>query len=268
MGTDDGDGGGGARRALVTAASSGLGGAVARRLVAEGYSTTIVARDSGKLSEAHKQLTTVYPGADVRWVSLDLEDPEAVDSFAAEQLSGSEAPHILVYSTGGPPLYPPGEEVEADLVRHLQSHSLSLMSMTRRLAPQMQERGWGRIVTIMSRALFAPRTDNILSSAVRLPAWAMLKTYSLSPRYSNVTFNAVLPGLFDTERFRDVCEGLAAESGRTVDTVRAEFLAAVPAGRVGDPDELAALCLFLVSDAAGYLNGERITIDGGSTGAL
>ena len=256
------------RRALVTAASSGLGFAVARRLVEAGYATTIVARDPRRLGEARERLVAGMPEADVEGVSLDLEQPGDVEEFAHKHLTSPDSPQVFVYSTGGPALYPPGEETEADLRRHLQSHSLTLMAMVRQLAPRMQDRGWGRVLTIMARTIVVPRPQNVLSAPIRLPAWAMLKTYSLSAKYSNVTFNAVLPGLFDTERFRAVNRHQAAETGRSVADVRQEFVDAVPAGRVGAPDELAALCEFLVSDAAGYINGQSITIDGGAMGVL
>ena len=126
----------------------------------------------------------------------------------------------------------------------------------------------GRFIAIMSRAVAEPRADNPWSVAVRLPAWAMMKSYSRSRAFSKMTFNTLLPGLFDTDRFREVCVALAMLEGITVDEAREKFLAAIRAGRLGKPEELGALAALIASDNGGYINGQRITIDGGSSAAI
>lgn len=254
------------RHALVTGGSAGLGFAAASALAAAGCRLTLVARSPNRLNAACQRLATTNAGIDISVLSCDLEDVGGVDEVIASLRS--DVPDIVVHVAGGPRLYSPGNEDNEEFRRHLQSHSLSLVSLMQAFAPVMQERGFGRFIAIMSRALGEPRPDNPLSAAVRLPAWAMMKSYSRSRVFSKVTFNALLPGLFDTDRFREVCVTLAEQEGRTVEEVREKFLAAIPAGRLGSPEELGALAALIASDKGGYINGQRILIDGGSSAAI
>lgn len=254
------------RHALVTGGSAGLGFAAANALIAAGCRLTLVARNRERLEAVRVRLAQAYPSASVSVLPCDLEDGDSVARSIA--LLRDDAPDIVVHVAGGPRLYSPGSEDNEEFRRHLQSHSLSLVSSMQAFAPAMQERGFGRFIAIMSRAVGEPRADNPLSAAVRLPAWAVMKSYSRSRAFSNVTFNALLPGLFDTDRFREVCVALAQLERIAVDEARARFLGAIPAGRLGNPDELGALVALIASDAGGYINGQRITIDGGSSATL
>jgi 3-oxoacyl-[acyl-carrier protein] reductase len=234
------------RRALVTGSSAGLGFAAAAALGRAGAHLTPIARRQEGLADARLKLLDVMPTAGIDTASVDLEDTEAVKRMIADQLRHPlGCPDIFIHVAGGPPLFSPGRETEADLRRFLESHSMSLWLAVPEFAPRMQEKGWGRVIAVMSRAVAEPRADNPLSAAVRLPAWALLKSYARSQQFSAVTFNAVMPGLFDTECFRDVCLMLADQQQATVDEIRAKFLGGVPAGRLGHPDELGALCALL-----------------------
>jgi 3-oxoacyl-[acyl-carrier protein] reductase len=255
------------RHALVTGGSAGLGFAAAMALAAAGCRLTLAARNGERLEAARGRIAAVHPAAEIKVIPCDLEDAHSVAALIG-MLGDSGMPDIVVHVAGGPRLYAPGAEDEAELRRHLQSHSLSLIAFMQTFAPVMQERGFGRFIAIMSRAVGEPRADNPLSAAVRLPAWAMMKSWSRSSGFSNVTFNALLPGLFDTERFRQVCVEIAEQKGEPVEQARRKFLAGVPAGRLGRPEELASLAALLASDMGGYINGQRIVIDGGSSSGL
>jgi 3-oxoacyl-[acyl-carrier protein] reductase len=258
------------RRALVTGGSAGMGYAAAEALAAAGCHVAIAARSPNRLAEAADRLRSVAaPGARIETLVWDLEDREVTARTVGILVeAGDGPPDILVHVAGGPPLFVPGEEDEETFRRFLESHSFSLWAAMRAFAPAMQARGFGRIISVTSRAMGEPRADNPLSAAIRLPAWAMMKSYARSGRFPAVTFNAVLPGLFDTNRFADVTESLARSEGRTRDAVEARFLSAVPAGRLGRPAELGSLCAWLASDLGGYVNGQRIVIDGGSSAGL
>lgn len=259
----------GSRRALVTGASAGLGKAVAGALVEAGHPVTLVARREAGLQQARSDLLRAVPEAQVDVIAADLGDSEAVHRLCVEQVASPDGhPDILVHVTGGPPLYEPGTE-ESDVFKaYLDSHTFSLWSLAKEFIPRMQNRGWGRVISVMSRTVAEPRADNPLSAAVRLPAWAILKSYASSGKFPDVTINAVLPGLFDTERFRDVCVSLAEREEVPVKAVQKRLLSAVPAARLGRPEEVGALCEFLASESAGYVSGQKITIDGGATGML
>ena len=254
------------RHALVTGGSAGLGLAAAGALAGAGCRLTLVARNPARLDAARARLVAAHAGIEISVLSCDLEDAGSVETLIAS-LRG-DAPDIVVHVAGGPRLCAPGDEDNEEFRRQLQSHSLSLVCMMQAFAPAMQERGFGRFIAIMSRALAEPRADNPLSAAIRLPAWAMMKSYSRSRAFSKVTFNALLPGLFDTDRFHEVCVTLAELERITVDEARQKFLAAIPAGRLGDPEEMGALVAVIASEKAGYINGQRIAIDGGSSTAI
>lgn len=255
------------RCALVTGGSAGMGLASAHALAEAGNDIILIARSVERLTSARAQILSAHPGISVDTVSCDLSVAADV-AAVAEQLKGEKAPDIVVYVAGGPRLYAPGKEDESEFRRHLQSHSLSLVTLMQAFAPTMQERGFGRFIAVMSRAVGEPRPDNPLSAAVRLPAWAIMKSYSRSSSFSRVTFNALLPGLFDTERFREVCAELSSQTGEPIDKVRERFMEGVPAGRLGQPKELGALVALLASDNGAYVTGQRIVIDGGSSSGL
>jgi 3-oxoacyl-[acyl-carrier protein] reductase len=258
------------RHALVTGASAGMGLAAAEALLRSGHRVTVSSRSADRLAEAADRLRALAGDAGaVGTLVWDLEDEAATKTVVADLASGdATTPDILVHVAGGPPLLPPGEEDEATFRRFMESHSFSLWSAMRAFAPIMQRRGFGRIVSVTSRAMAEPRADNPLSAAIRLPAWAMMKSYARSGRFPAVTFNTILPGLFDTARFAEVCESLAAAEARPVGDIRTRFLGGVPAGRLGRTEELGSLCAWLASDLGGYMNGQRLILDGGSSAAL
>lgn len=254
------------RRALVTGASRGLGFAAARFLATSGHDITLSARTLRSLEMAAASLRKTSPDTKVNIVQCDLEDRESVEKLIGAELAMDKGiPDVFVHVAGGPPLFKPGKESENDFRRYMESHSFSLWSCMRAFAPVMESRKFGRIIAIMSRAVGEPRSDNPLSAAVRLPAWAMMKSYTRSTEFRHVTFNALLPGLFETDRFADVCKRLAVEEGAKSSAIRDRFLSKVPARRPGRPEELGALCAYLASDLGGYVNGQRIAIDGGSS---
>ena len=255
------------KHALVTGGSAGLGFAVAGALAAAGCRLTLAARNAERLEAARGRIAAAHPMAGIEVVACDLEDPQSVAGLIGA-LGGAGEPDIVVHVAGGPRLHRPGTEDGDEFRRQLQSHSLSLVAFMQAFAPGMQRRGFGRFIAIMSRAVGEPRADNPLSAAVRLPAWAMMKSWSRSAEFPNVTFNALLPGLFDTDRFRQVCEEAAKNNGETVEQARARFLAGVPAGRLGRPEELGAIAALLASETGGYVNGQRILVDGGSSSTL
>lgn len=255
------------RLALVTGSSAGLGFAAASALAARGCDLVLVARTPDRLRDARERILSAHDAIAVETLTRDLTRPDEVANMIAEQ-TASAIPDIVVHVAGGPRLFAPGSEDVDEFQAHLQSHSMSLLSLMQAFAPVMQTRAFGRFIAVMSRALAEPRVDNPLSAAVRAPAWALMKSWSKSRDFSNVTFNALLPGLFNTDRFREVCQDLARQSGEDVELVRQRFLSAVPAGRLGNPEELGSLCAFLASDQGGYINGQRITIDGGSTASI
>lgn len=256
------------RGALVTGASSGLGLAAALRLAAEGVEVVINSRSEERL---HKAATHILDdtGARVRIIAADLTPPgaaEMIASRAAEML-----PHgvdILVSNTGGPPpgllLDHPAERFPqtADLLLH------SAINLTRAVLPAMIEKEWGRLIYITSIAAIQPVNDLILSNTYRAGLTGFCKTVANTYAKYGITANTVCPGYTATERLLDLARKRAAATGQSEQEVITAFAQDSPAGRIGKPEELAALIAFLASEHAAYINGANIPVDGGAHKSL
>ncbi|MCM2273020.1 MAG: SDR family oxidoreductase [candidate division Zixibacteria bacterium] len=254
--------------ALVTGASSGLGFAAAMRLAQEGAEVVINSRSEDRLKQAAHKIENAT-GARVRRVALDLTpdgNAEKIAKRAAEQLPNGI--DIVVSNTGGPPaglfLDQPKERFSesADLLLH------SAINLTRALLPGMLERKWGRMIYITSIAAIQPMEDLLLSNIYRAGLTGFCRTLASTYGMHGVTFNAVCPGYIATERLKELAKARAGSSGQTVDQVMATFAATTPAGRVGQPEELASIIAFLAGTHASFINGANIPVDGGKHRSL
>lgn len=254
--------------ALVTGASSGLGLASAMRLAAEGAEVVINSRSEERLKEAAERIHTAT-GAKVRYLALDLTpegNAEHVASDASKMLPNGI--DIVVSNTGGPA---PGLFLDQPKDRFPQTGDLllhSAINLTRALLPAMIERQWGRFIYITSIAAIQPVDDLILSNTYRAGLTGFCKSLANTYARFGVTFNTVCPGYTATERLIDLASRRAAATGQTVDDVISGFAVSSPAGRVGKPEELAAVVAFLASEHAGYVNGVNMPVDGGGKRGL
>jgi 3-oxoacyl-[acyl-carrier protein] reductase len=243
------------RRALITGASSGLGLGVARALVAEGVSVVLVARTADRLDTAAAGLRTA-DGATVHTFVADMSDSEQVLAAVAatERLLGGI--DILVPNAGGPPA---GNFASTDLDAYLPALQLNLLStvaLCKAAVPAMCERGWGRVVAITSVSVRQPIPHLILSNTARAGLTGFLKTMSSEVAPHGVTVNSLQPGLHRTDRLVALYDDVDAVA------------ASVPARRLGDPDDFGRIAAFLCSDAAQFITGTAIPVDGGANQAL
>ena len=240
------------RRALVTGASSGLGLSSAAALAAGGGRGVMVARDAGRLARA---AASVH--GDVHVLPGDVSDIDGVDELvgtAAQMLGGLD---ILVANAGGPPA---GTFATTDLDAYLPALELNLLStvaMCAAAVPLMRDGGWGRIVAITSISVREPIGNLILSNTARAGLTGFLKTLSREVAGEGITVNSLQPGLHRTPRLVDL-------HGDAVDDLGAMS----PAGVVGDPDDFGAIAAFLCSDAARFVTGAAIPVDGGAAHGL
>jgi 3-oxoacyl-[acyl-carrier protein] reductase len=239
------------RRAAVAAATSGLGLACALALGREGARVAICGRDQGRLAASVDRLRA--EGIEASGHVADLIDPDGATGFvtaAAETMGGVD---ILVTNAGGPP---PGTFASTDFAAYLPALHLNLLStvaMCRAAVPDMVGRGWGRVVGITSATVREPAGTLILSNTARAGATAFLKTLATEVAASGVTVNSVQPGLHATPRLAQLHGGDASRAA-----------AAVPAGRVGDPDDFGAVVAFLCSTQANFVTGVAVPVDGGA----
>jgi 3-oxoacyl-[acyl-carrier protein] reductase len=138
------------------------------------------------------------------------------------------------------------------------------IELIQKVIDPMIARKFGRIVNITSASVKMPLAGLDLSSGARAGLTAFLAGVARTVAPSNVTINFVLPGTFDTDRFRSNVEATAKKKNISHDAVFAERVATIPAKRIGQPDELGTMCAFLCSVHAGYITGQNILIDGGT----
>lgn len=250
--------------ALVCGASKGLGLGCAQALAAEGVNVVMVARGREVLDASAVALRSAVPGVTVIAVAADITTAEGrAAAFAAPGGPGT-AFDIVVTNAGGPP---PGDFRNWDReawIRAVDANMLTPIELIKTTVDGMASRGFGRIVNITSSAVKAPIDILGLSNGARSGLTGFVSGVARSGiAAKGVTINNLLPGKFDTERLQGTLAGAANKAGKSVDEVRAAQMAQVPARRFGNPDEFGAICAFLCSRQAGYLNGQNILPDGG-----
>lgn len=250
------------RVALVSAASKGLGKAAAWALAREGADLVIAARGEVALAQTAAEIHA-DTGRAVLAVTADVSQAADIERLAEQAQARFGRVDVLVNNAGGPP---PGLFVEMsddDWLGAVELNLLSAVRLTRAVLPGMQARRWGRIINMTSIAVKQPLPNLILSNTARAGLVAMAKTLAGQVAAQGITVNNVCPGYMLTDRVRGLAEATATAEGITIDEAIARNERAIPMGRMGRPEELAALIAFLASEQAGYLTGATIQVDGG-----
>ncbi len=242
------------RRALVTAASKGLGRACADALAHEGARVFISSRDPAAIEATAKAINASG------WLAADVSEegqPEALVKAATTHLGGLD---ILVVNAGGPP---PGTFQTTPLESWEPAFQLTLMSAVRLVKaalPDLKRSGDGRIVFITSVSVRQPLPNIALSNSLRAAVTGLAKTLSLELGPDGITVNCLAPDKILTDRIRQI----AASGGGNVDEHLKRSAESSPMRRFGDPAEFGAACAFLCSRQAGYITGQTLGVDGGS----
>ena len=245
------------RRALVTGASRGLGRAITLALAAEGADVVAVARNQGRLDELAAEPAAGSGKITAR--SCDLADASAIEALS-DVLGGVD---VLVINTGGPPPGPAAETSDAVWSRQFEAMFLSAVRISRLALPGMRQRGFGRIIAVVSSGVIQPIPNLGVSNALRsaLVGWA--KTLAGEVASQGITVNCVAPGRIATDRVAELDQGRAKHEGIGVEEVERQSRMAIPAGRYGDVAEFASVVAFLASTRASYTTGGIIRVDGG-----
>jgi len=247
------------RRAIVCAASRGLGKACALALAREGVEVTINARDAQTLAATAAELR----GATNAKVSTVAGDIAAAPTRQA-LLAACPEPDILVTNNAGPP---PGRFQDWDgdtWAGALDANMLAPIALIRAVIDGMVDRRFGRIVNITSAMVKAPLAPMGLSAGARAGLTSVCKALSQQVAWANVTINNLLPERIDTDRQAQMAQLTAQINGISVEQAYEQMRARIPAGRLGRPDEVGDACAFLCGGRAGFITGQNLQLDGGA----
>jgi 3-oxoacyl-[acyl-carrier protein] reductase len=248
--------------ALVAGASQGLGKAVALEMSREGARVAICALDDPELPKAVEEIR-LAAGGEVIGIPANLSRAEDATGFVRRGVEHFGTVDILVNNAGGPPDRT-FLEVDDDLWNlGIRLNLLSTIHMTKEVVPIMKEKRWGRIINMTSISVKQPIDGLILSNTVRSGVIGFAKTLSNELASFNITVNNVCPGYTMTERVRKLAIDVAEKRGTTPEAVIKGWTATIPMGRLGTPEDFAALVTFLASERTGYITGASIQIDGG-----
>lgn len=233
------------KKALVMGSSQGLGRAIAESLIAEGADVVLCARDQAKLDQAVRE-TKAKAG-----FACDLTKPGAAAKLVEQARQALGGIDILVTNTGGPKKGRFDEIAPAQWHEDFQSLWMSVIESFNACLPDMKKNKYGRLLLVTSIAAKEPLPGLTTSNGLRAGLTGLAKSLATEVAADGVTVNALLPGYTATDRLKEL--NLSDERVRQM----------VPAGRLGDPRELADLAAFLASPRAGYVTGQSIAVDGG-----
>jgi 3-oxoacyl-[acyl-carrier protein] reductase len=254
--------------ALVAAASQGLGFAAARKLSMEGARVFICSRDKANINTAAEKIAAETGGEAIAHVA-DVSKAKDAARFVNAAVKQFGRIDILVTNAGGPP---PGGFDDVGLGELDKAYRLTLESavaMMNTAIPLMRAQKWGRIVNITSITVKQPEPSLLMSNTMRAALIGFTKSVARETAADNVLINNVAPGYTHTERLDELARDLASRKSEAEDKdvgtgdIYAEWENEIPARRLGKPEELANVIAFLSSEAASYVTGVTIQVDGG-----
>jgi 3-oxoacyl-[acyl-carrier protein] reductase len=246
------------RTALVCGSTAGIGKACARALGEAGVALVVNGRSEARLWAAVRELEP-YARAGVTGVAADVTSAAGRETL----LAACPSPDILVNNAAGPPPGSWREFDEADWEAAVKGNMISPIMMMRAVLGPMIDAGWGRIITITSSAVKAPLPMLGLSNGARSGFTGYAAGLAREVARHGVTINNILPGKVETDRLHGYARALADQNGVDEGEMIRRMAAAIPAGRVGSPEELGACCAFLASERAGFVTGQNLLVDGG-----
>jgi 3-oxoacyl-[acyl-carrier protein] reductase len=247
------------KKAIVCAASKGLGKACAMSLAKNGVDLVINSRTASDLEATAAEIRAAT-GRSVIAVACDITTPEG----RAKVLAACPAPDILVNNAGGPPRGDFREWGEAEWMKAVNGNMITPIMLIKAVVDGMIARKFGRIVNITSGSVKAPIPELGMSNGARAGLTGFVGGLARQVARHNVTINGLLPGPFLTDRLRSGLVEAARKSNRPFEEVLAERAKVNPSGRVGDPFEFGEACAFLCAASSGFIVGQNLLLDGGA----
>lgn len=252
--------------ALVLASSKGLGFACTQGLYTEGANVIICSRFKDNLDLAKKKLEkqkSLDSNNKVYSIVADLRYEDQIENLVEKSLNKFGKIDILVHNAGGPPSGPINKITREDWSNSINLNLLSFIRITNLILPIMQKQKNGRIIAIASVSVKQPLNNLVLSNTTRLGVVGYAKTLANEYGKDNILVNVVCPGPTLTDRMKELIRKTIQETGKSEEEVTKSWIDSIPLGRLGEPEELANLVVFLASEKASYINGTVIQVDGG-----
>ena len=249
--------------AMVAGASRGLGFAVARALAEEGAVVSIASRDAAAIEKAGAALRS-ETRAEILAVPADVRSPAALEEWRDETLRRFGRIDLLFANSGGPPAGKFADMGDAAWQSGFELLVLSVIRMARLAIVPMRAAGGGAILFSTSSSVKEPIANLTLSNVLRGSVSALAKTLAMELAPDRIRVNQLIPGRIDTDRVRQLDEINAKKAGVSPEEQQKRMVAAIPLGRYGRPEEFGRAAAFLLSDAAAYITGATLQVDGGA----
>lgn len=250
------------KRALVGGSSRGIGFACAELLAREGVDLVLIARDEKAVAESAARLGGAH-GVRAGYVAADLSTADGVERAFAHADKFLGGVDILINNSGGPKPGSFDSLTDSDWLNAVNLNLMNTVRLTRLALPGMIGRRWGRIVNIMSISVRQPVDGLMLSNSIRLAVVGFAKTLANEVGPHGITVNTIAPGYTGTDRLQDLVVLTASREGRSSEQVLEQWASDVPLRRIARPEEIASATIFLCSEAASYITGVTLAVDGG-----
>lgn len=255
------------RTAVVCGSTQGIGKAIAFELASQGFLVVLVGRNEQRLRETHAELEHKF-GKQPAFLMADFSQPEQVKTVIQSWVSEGNVAHILINNTGGPKSGPIVDADPSEFLTAFNQHLIGNHIMTQALIPGMKATGFGRVINIISTSVKQPLANLGVSNTIRGAVANWSKTMANELGQYGITVNNVLPGATHTGRLEEIAQVRAQKTGETLEAIFNDMGQESPMKRIAQPEEVAAAVAFLASDAASYINGINLPVDGGRTKSL
>ena len=253
------------KNALLCGSTAGIGKASAMELASEGANITLVARNEEKLKQVLSELPSEN-GQKHNYLVADFSNPDSLNEILSKGITKNY--HILLNNTGGPKGGPIFSADLTEFTAAFSQHLLCNQLLVQAVVPGMKENSYGRIINIISTSVKQPIEGLGVSNTIRgaVANWSKTLATELGP--FGITVNNVLPGATSTERLDQIMVNIGKKIGKSAEEAGEFMKSIVPARRFAQPEEIAYAVTFLASEAAGYINGVNLPVDGGRTKSL
>jgi len=253
------------KNALICGSTAGIGKASAMELASLGATITLVARNEEKLKQVLADLPSDN-GQEHNYLVADFNNPDSLKETLNKGITKNY--HILLNNTGGPKGGPIFNADLTEFTAAFSQHLLCNQVLVQAVVPGMKEENYGRIINIISTSVKQPIEGLGVSNTIRgaVANWSKTLATELGP--FGITVNNVLPGATATERLDQIMVNIGNKIGKSPEEASELMKSIVPARRFAQPEEIAYAVTFLASEAAGYINGINLPVDGGRTKSL